>query len=369
MDLGRLVGTLVISLTGVGLAAIAVRGFAIGTTGVVDAVVTGVTLLFGVAFTVTGPLAYRTDVESGHLLRIAGWNVLGVVATSAVLVLVYSFQVDAGASVAEPLVSGAIIVGVSAFAHVLIGFNDVRRIRARRLVKQRQKAAVMNRFVRHDLRHAAQLLIGYGEQLSTDAGSDAGGTGYGGDGADGENRTGRDLDLGRRIAEIGSDLGDTQSKIRVFDDVLERDDERRAVDVPEVLEDGRDGWAEEHPDGTLETDFDEGCSVSAGDHVDTALAELIDNAYEHGGDPPAVTVRGERTDGTVRIDVLDNGDGFPDDEMALINEDRTETQLQHSSGLGLWLAKWVIEHYDGSLSLGRRDDVDGGVVTVRLPAA
>ncbi|MFC5135118.1 MULTISPECIES: sensor histidine kinase [Haloferacaceae] len=367
MDPRRLVGALVISLTGVGLAAIAVRGFATGTTGVVDAVVTGVTLLFGVAFTVTGPLAYRTDVESGHLLRIAGWNVLGVVATSAVLVLVYSFQVDAGASVAEPLVSGAIIVGVSAFAHVLIGFNDVRRIRARRLVKQQQKAAVMNRFVRHDLRHAAQLLIGYGEQLSADAGSDAGGTGNGGDGADGERESAHDL--GRRIAEIGSDLGDTQSKIRVFDDVLERDDERTAVDVPEVLEDGRDGWAEEHPDGTLETDFDGECSVSASDHVDTALAELIDNAFEHGGDPPAVTVRGERTDGTVRIDVLDNGDGFPDDEMALINEDRTETQLQHSSGLGLWLAKWVIEHYDGSLSLGRRGDADGGVVTVRLPAA
>jgi signal transduction histidine kinase len=362
MDTSRLTGALVISLTGAGLAAIAIRGFATGTTGVADVVVTGLTLLFGVAFAVTGPIGYRTDVESRHLLRIAGWNALGVVATSAVLVLVYSFQVAGGGSVVEPLVSGSLVVAVSAFAHVLIGFNDVRRIRARRLVKQRQKAAVMNRFVRHDLRHAAQLLIGYGEQLS--AGDPADGSGDRDD-----TETGSDLDLGRRIAEIGSDLGDTQSKIRVFDDVLERDDERTAVDLAAALEDRRSDWEEEYPDGTLETDLDEGCIALAGDHVDTALAELIDNAFEHGGDPPDVTVRGERTDGTVRLGILDDGDGFPDDETALINEDRTETQLQHSSGLGLWLAKWVIEHYDGSLSLGDRADGDGGVVTVQLPAA
>ncbi|WP_281195226.1 sensor histidine kinase KdpD [Halorubrum sp. F4] len=353
MDLRRLVGALVISLTGVGLGAIAVRGFATGTTGIVDVVVTSVTLLFGVAFTVTGPFAYRTDVESGHLLRIAGWNTLGVVATSAVLVLVYSLQVATGASVAEPLVSGAIIVGVSAFAHVLIGFNDVRRIRARRLVKQQQKAAVMNRFVRHDLRHAAQLLIGYGEQLSA------------GDGTESEGS----LDLGRRITEIGSDLGETQSQIRVFDDLLDREADRTPIDLSTAVDDRRSEWEGEYPEGTLETDLEGECTVMAGDHVDAALEELIDNAFRYGGDPPSVTVRGERTDGTVRIEVLDDGDGFPDDETALINEDRTETQLQHSSGLGLWLAKWVIEHYDGSLSIGDRDDGDGGIVTVRLPAA
>ncbi|SMO88562.1 sensor histidine kinase [Halorubrum cibi] len=362
MDTSRLTGALVISLTGTGLAAIAVRGFATGTTGIADLVVTGLTLLFGVAFVVTGPIGYRTDVESRHLLRIAGWNALGVVATSAVLVLVYSFQVAGGGSAVEPLVSGALVVAVSAFAHVLIGFNDVRRIRARRLVKQRQKAAVMNRFVRHDLRHAAQLLIGYGEQLSAVDDREA-------DWTETEADLDLDVDLGRRISEIGSDLGETQSKIRVFDDVLERDDERTAVDLAAALEDRRSGWEEEYPDGSLETDLAEGCTALAGDHVDTALGELIDNAFEHGGDPPAVTVTGERTDGTIRIEILDDGDGFPNDETALINEDRTETQLQHSNGLGLWLAKWVIEHYDGSLSIGDRADGDGGLVTVRLPAA
>ncbi|GAA0525237.1 Signal transduction histidine kinase [Halorubrum aquaticum] len=359
MDTSRLTGALVISFTGVGLAAIAVRGFTTGTTGVVDAVVTGVTLLFGVAFTLTGPIGYRADVESRHLLRIAGWNALGVVATSAVLVLVYSFQVAGGGNVVEPLVSGAIVVAVSAFAHVLIGFNDVRRIRARRLVKQRQKAAVMNRFVRHDLRHAAQLLIGYGEQLSADGGDEAGD----------ERGPDHGLDLGRRITEIGSDLGNTQSQIRVFDDLLEGENDRRPVDLATVVDDERAEWEEEYPDGTLETDIDPTCTARAGEHLDTALGELIDNAFRYGGDPPSVTLRGTRTDGAVRVEILDDGDGFPDDEMALINEDRTETQLQHSSGLGLWLAKWVIEHYDGSLSIGDRSDGKGGVVTVRLPAA
>jgi len=71
---------------------------------------------------------------------------------------------------------------------------------------------------------------------------------------------------------------------------------------------------------------------------------------------------------TVVVEILDTGEGFPNDEVALINDDETETQLRHSSGMGLWLAKWVLEHYGGTLSLGEAD-TGGGAVEIRLPAA
>ena len=84
---------------------------------------------------------------------------------TAVVVLVGSYQQSAGIHLATPIFSGSIIFGVSATAHVLIGVNDVRRIRARTLADQRQKTAVNNRVIRHDLRHVAQFLIAAGNGL------------------------------------------------------------------------------------------------------------------------------------------------------------------------------------------------------------
>lgn len=353
MDLRRLGGSLVISLTGIGLGLIALDRLLAGIEGLAGTVIVGAVLVLGAAFAITGPLAYRTTISSSHLLRIAGWNTLGVVATTAVLALVATFQAATGGGVTAPLLSGAIVVGVSAFAHVLIGFNDVRRIRAQTVAKQRQKAAVMNRFVRHNLKHTAQLLIGYGEQISADGGA-----------------TTRDgTDLGQKVLDVGSDLSDMQTQISVFDDVLEESDSAGTLDLSETFPDQRPTWEERYPDGRLELDLSSELPVSRGEHLDSAFEELLDNAFRYGGDEPTVTVSGRRRGDLVEITITDTGDGFPENELAMINDDRTETQLQHSSGLGLWLAKWVIEQYGGTLELADRADGDGGEVTVRLPAS
>lgn len=168
MDVGQSAAAATISFTGVGLAAVAGRSLLGGISGLPDVIVVGAVLVLGVSFAVAGPALVRSSVDTDHLLRVAGWNALGVVVTVAVLALVAAFQAATGGRVAAPLLSGAVILGVSAFAHVLIGVNDVRRIRARTVADQRQKVAVVNRFVRRDLRHAAQLLFGYSEQINDD---------------------------------------------------------------------------------------------------------------------------------------------------------------------------------------------------------
>jgi len=82
-----------------------------------------------------------------------------------------------------------------------------------------------------------------------------------------------------------------------------------------------------------------------------------------------VTVRGTHVDGRARLAILDNGDGSPERERALITDDRTETRLEHSSGLGLWIAKWIVEQYDGTLSVKPNPDSHGSNVVIELPAA
>jgi signal transduction histidine kinase len=65
------------------------------------------------------------------------------------------------------------------------------------------------------------------------------------------------------------------------------------------------------------------------------------------------------------VEITDTGPGIPESERAAVFDDQPLSQLSHGSGLGLWLAKWVVENYGGQLSYERR----GGETTVatRLP--
>ncbi|QZX99283.1 sensor histidine kinase [Halobaculum rubrum] len=362
MDLRRLMATAIVSVTGLGLAGVAVSSLSSGVPGLPGGIIVGAVLVLGGAFAIAGPMLYRSTVTSDHLLRVAGWNTLGVVVTVAVLALVGTFQAADGGRVAAPLLSGAVIVGVSAFAHVLIGVNDVRRIRARTVADQRRKAAVVNRFVRHDLRHAAQMLIGYSDRIPNGSGGDDAEEAT--DGGDGAN-----TDVAAKIVSIARQLNETQSRVKVIDELLEGDpDTRASVVVSDSIEERRSSLTDGHPDASLRIDSDGTPAVRGGDHVVTAVVELVENALEHGGDPVDVRVRERRVGDEVEIRVVDDGDGFPADERALINDDEAETQLRHSSGMGLWLSKWVIEFYGGSLTIGTNERGDSEA-TVRLPVA
>jgi two-component system OmpR family sensor kinase len=77
------------------------------------------------------------------------------------------------------------------------------------------------------------------------------------------------------------------------------------------------------------------------------------------------TARGD----AVRLRVADDGPGFTDAELAVHADDAvTETALQHSDGVGLWLVRWIVDAYGGEFAVRNADD-GGAVVTVTLPAA
>ena len=91
MDSERVLGAGAIGVTGVGLLAIAFRQLLLGITSTVGILIAVVLLLFGAAFTVTAPAAFRSSLDSRYLLRIGGWNTLGVIVTTAILWLVAAF--------------------------------------------------------------------------------------------------------------------------------------------------------------------------------------------------------------------------------------------------------------------------------------
>ena len=67
----------------------------------------------------------------------------------------------------------------------------------------------------------------------------------------------------------------------------------------------------------------------------------------------------------VTIRVADNGPGIDEEEYAAV-ERGTETQLDHASGLGLWLIRWGASIAGGSVSVADNDPT-GAVLTVDVP--
>jgi len=99
----------------------------------------------------------------------------------------------------------------------------------------------------------------------------------------------------------------------------------------------------------------ETAETTVADGFARAVWELVENACEHGGSTVRLSVT--RHGQFWRLAVADDGPGLPDDERMVLNR-AVETSLEHGSGLGLWLAEWVVDASGGALTFA----VDDGTV-------
>jgi signal transduction histidine kinase len=102
------------------------------------------------------------------------------------------------------------------------------------------------------------------------------------------------------------------------------------------------------------------------------LAELISNALAFSPEGSTVTIVQWKADGSAWISIVDQGSGISSEQVSQVfNEfyqvDRAKRE-QQGIGLGLSVAKRIIEAHGGSLSLSSVSD-KGTQVVVSLPAA
>jgi signal transduction histidine kinase len=144
--------------------------------------------------------------------------------------------------------------------------------------------------------------------------------------------------------------------------VGQRATERGTVDAVERLEAALDA-CEETTDATVTLDVPASLDILAGSRVQRAFEELIENAIVHSDrEPPRLHIDAERTgDGRVDIRFVDDGPGIPDDEWQVISGEADITPLQHGTGLGLWVVRWIVDSYDGQL---RRSSEGSGTTVV-----
>lgn len=128
---------------------------------------------------------------------------------------------------------------------------------------------------------------------------------------------------------------------------------------------------ERYPDAVVSAEVAADATVEASPRLDEALENVLTNAVVHNdAETPEITAsvtrNGDRTD-TVDIRVADNGPGIPQDEIEPIRTG-LETDLVHTSGLGLWVVKWIVEASGGTLRF-EENEPRGSVVVLQLPCA
>jgi two-component system sensor histidine kinase FlrB len=98
----------------------------------------------------------------------------------------------------------------------------------------------------------------------------------------------------------------------------------------------------------------------------SALSNLARNALHAVDDAPELHVRAARSGGSVRIDLVDQGPGIPDEQRARVFEPFYTTRAS-GTGLGLAVAAEVAERHGGSLELLPAARAHGAHFRMTLP--
>lgn len=101
------------------------------------------------------------------------------------------------------------------------------------------------------------------------------------------------------------------------------------------------------------------------DKLAQVIGNLVENAVRHGGG--TVTIAVTARDGGAEVTVSDEGDGIPTQALGRIFTKFWRGGSRGGTGLGLYIAKGIVEAHGGTIEAGRAPD-GGAVLRFTLPA-
>jgi len=98
---------------------------------------------------------------------------------------------------------------------------------------------------------------------------------------------------------------------------------------------------------------------------------VLDNAAKYAPAGTTIRLQGWRDGGNVCLQILDEGDGIPPDDLERIFDKFYRVQAQDrrraGTGLGLAICRGFVEALGGSIVARNRRDRSGAVLTIRMP--
>src|SRR5205814_7771233 len=101
------------------------------------------------------------------------------------------------------------------------------------------------------------------------------------------------------------------------------------------------------------------------------LCNLLDNAAKYSLPDTTISIKSQRAGTHVVLQVADEGDGIPPDELESAFDKFYRAQkgdhVRPGTGLGLAISRGFVEAMRGTIAAANRSDRTGAVLTIRLP--
>ncbi|WP_336327463.1 sensor histidine kinase [Halovenus sp. HT40] len=209
--------------------------------------------------------------------------------------------------------------------------------------RREQRLAVLNRVLRHNIRNEVTVAQGHLDMLAEKTT----------EGGDHIRTIQTHLD---RIVELSEAARRAER--------LEDETELIELDLAALLAERIDQFRDAHRNVDINTTLPDSAAIQGHELLPYALDNLIDNAIEHNDEPRVVEVSVTVNAGGTTLRIADNGRGLPPIERDVLTAE-TETQLSHSSGVGLWLARWIVQNSDGTITVGE-GPLGGTEITIQF---
>lgn len=323
-------------------------------------------LLFGGVFPValalaivgSGVLLLRSEFDAVSAGHVGFWWAVGSVVAAGTGVAIVVFESTNGVVLVDPAViivanaaTGGIgggVVGVTAARRLALARERERE--RQRLADERERLALLNRIVRHDIGNDLQVISGTAEYLTEHV-----------------DQAGRaPLERLQRTTDEAIDLTE---QVRTFVQALDDDEAvSQSIDLRRVLRTQVDTARERHPEAAVSVDGSiPAIEVLADELLASVVHNLISNAIKHNDtDEPTVEISVVVGEDHVQLRVADDGPGVPEpvrDELF----DRGELGEQSSgTGIGLYIVETLVRRYGGSVWI-EDNEPRGTVFVVELP--
>lgn len=121
---------------------------------------------------------------------------------------------------------------------------------------------------------------------------------------------------------------------------------------------------------TISNQVEDGLTMLGDDkRIAQLFTILIDNAIKYMNRPGIIAISGKKKGNHVHISVSDNGVGIPEDEvdklfLRFYRVEKSRARNLGGSGLGLPIAKWIVESHKGKISINSTQDIGTNVTII-----
>ena len=250
--------------------------------------------------------------------------------------------------------------------------------------RREQEVQVLHRVLRHNLRNDLNVIQGNAARIEETlepladrmADLDPPGTHSDGHDPDGEplastvRATVPDtIEHTRLMTRTATELVDLTEKAQRAETILRSTRENHsAIGLESLVEHPIRDLELEYPEAAFDLDLDEDLRVLVNGPVGVAVRELAENAVVHTGEStPTIRIEAFEDRERACIEIHDDGPGVPAEERRVMAAGE-ESAMLHSSGLGLWLANWLVNRSGGTISFEETGE-SGATARIELPTA